>query len=483
MLGALEFSNTFRGILWAFARFFLGIADYCYDILKVMMSIRMDNLMWFWNIYILLILLTGMFIAVRFLFLWLKSIYDDRVFEKIKGANVFVRIGMIAFILSANPVFMPLAFNAMSDLTKKFPELITNENVKMSQVILDASISGFKLFNAKGQLISNQDITKQKQTIINQAKEGGEDMPSDIEKVDTSTKNVVGLNMYDVIQDKINARKFHNAESYYFFQDLNGILIALVMGGICSVLMIYISFQVASRFISLLFKILLAPYAVSGLIDPEDNGTSTWFRLCVADLVGNFFQMLFLWLSLLATLWFDKAGLIKAIFFLACLIGILSAPQGVAQLLGSDIGASAGMQGMRQGMQFLSTGIGGFKLGTHALKQALHIAGGTTRTTSQLAMYTAARMLGMESLNPSQPMMDRTQPSIFNGGKSDLHSGSDGSIRQNSPFKMKEGSPADRISNFYKDSRFGQSRLGGMAGDFAKHHIKKGGELIHRYKK
>ena len=88
------------------------------------------------------------------------------------------------------------------------------------------------------------------------------------------------------------------------------------------------------------------------MIDPNDNGTSVWFKLCIADILGNFFQMLFLWLSLMATVWFDKAGLVKAVFFIACLMGILNAPQGVAQLLGSDIGASSGMQGIRLAFKF-----------------------------------------------------------------------------------------------------------------------------------
>lgn len=455
MLGALELTNAFRGILWSFAKFFLGLADYCYEILRQMMNLKMEDLSWFWTIYVVLMVFTGLFIIVRLVFIWLKSIYDEQAKERINGANLFVRIAMVVFILSSVPVVMPLAFNTMAGLTEKMPNLLVGNDVKISQVIVDASINGFKITNTRGEIINNNDISNEKREIIEQAKQGGEDVPEDIENVDTSATNINNVNLFDIVKDNINARKNHDAKSYFFFQDIVGILLALALGGICSVLLIYIAFQVGMRFASLLFKIFLAPYALSGLVDPADNGTTTWFKLCTADILGNFFQMLFLWLSLLLTIWFNKAGLVKAIFFLACIMGILYAPQGVAQLLGSDIGASSGMQSLRQGLQFLNAAVGGFKLGGKGLLIASKGAR-ATKNMGQAGLYGAARLTGLQSLR--------------NGNTTSSSSSSDekGSS-SNSGISTKENSLASKIQKSFRSASSGNSlmskglKLGGKA--------------------
>ncbi|QRG86934.1 hypothetical protein [Bulleidia sp. zg-1006] len=468
----LEATNFFRGILWSITKACLGICDYCYGMLKTMMGLKMENLEWFWKMYQFLVLLVILFVLARLLFMYLKSTYDETVFQRISGLGMSARVVMIAFILSATPILMPLAFNSMTTLTTKLPSLITNGNdVTISQVITDASLNGFA---KEGSATS---ITKQKVDIVNNMKEkGGEEIPTDLPSVDDSNKKY--LNIYKLATNNINARQKHNAESYYFFNDIVGIILALIMGGICAVLILYISFQVAQRYISLLYKILLTPYAVSGLINPTDNGTSTWFKLCIADILGNFFQMLFVWLSLVATAMFDQYGLVKAIFFIASLIGILNAPQGIAQILGSDIGATSGMQGIRQAMQFGTAALAGTKLATAGVKYAGGKVGSVAGTTVAVGSYAGARALGMDLLQSEPSEMESRIGATPLRSDSYSNPGGQSSPRASSQ-TWKVGSKGQFLSNTYRTSGFGQSMVGGMVRNFVNSQISKGNAILH----
>lgn len=490
-MGTLEVTNFFRGFLWYFTRAFLGVCDYCYGILKSMMGLNMENMGWFWGMYQFLIILVVLFVLARLLFMYLKSTYDETVFQRISGLGMSARVVMIAFILSAVPILMPLAFNSMAELTTKLPDLIANgSDVTISQVITDASLNGF---SKEG---SASSIAKQKIEIINDMNtKGGEEIPTELPILNDTVKD--NLNIYELAANNINARQEHNAESYYFFNDIVGIILALIMGGICAVLMLYISFQVAQRYISLLYKILLTPYAVSGLIDPNDNGTSTWFKLCIADILGNFFQMLFLWLSLVATATFDQYGLVKAIFFIACLIGILNAPQGVAQLLGSDIGAASGMQGIRQAMQFGSAAWAGTKIAGAGISYAGKKAATGVGTAVAVGSYGGARALGMDRPQSSPSDMESmTGATPSGGGGSSGHSsnpsnsipGSSGSSLGITPSRSfsptwKVGSKGQFLSNAFKTSGFGQSFVGGMVRNFGNSQISKGNAILQGFKK
>ena len=404
----------------------------------------------------------------------------------------------------------------MTELTTKFPKLISNKKITISQVITNAASNGF---TTRG---TNESIIQQKADTVEEMKTiGGEELPKNLPQINEQTKTE--LNIYEIVKNNINARKEHNAESYYFFNDIVGIIVALFMGGVTAVLMLYISFQVAQRFISLLFKILLTPYAVSGLIDPNDNGTSVWFKLCIADILGNFFQMLFLWLSLMATVWFDKAGLVKAVFFIACLMGILNAPQGVAQLLGSDIGASSGMQGIRQAMQFGGMALAGMKTVKSGLKMAKKVGHGMG-SASAIGTYGVARAMGLDrsqigNLAPKDDGVSgggsgsssddsgssssssnisstgsSSSSSLNNAealGEASLLSGSDGSASGSedsssssssaTPMSSlwKDGSRGQRISNRFNNSHLGQSKVGGMVRKIVNRQIKNGHDILH----
>jgi len=160
--------------------------------------------------------------------------------------------------------------------------------------------------------------------------------------------------------------------------------------------LIYVALQIASRTISLLFKVLLAPYALSGMVDPKDQSTATWFKLCIADLLGNFFQMALIWMVLFTCANIQLTGLTKGIFFIGALFAIMNAPTGVAQIIGSDIGTSSGIQSLAQ----LKAFSGALRSGGAAGIAMAGAAGGTMLTTGAGAVYGIGRLKGNPSMNP-----------------------------------------------------------------------------------
>jgi hypothetical protein len=158
------------------------------------------------------------------------------------------------------------------------------------------------------------------------------------------------------------------------------------------------------------------------MVDPKDTSTATWFKLCMADLLGNFFQMALIWMVLLTCANIQLTGLTKGIFFIGALFAIMNAPTGVAQIIGSDIGTSSGIQSLAQ----LKAFSGALRSGGTAGIAMAGAAAGTMVTAGAGAVYGIGRMKGNASSNPLMQGINALAGGRTGGGSSNTSSGGNG---------------------------------------------------------
>ena len=146
---------------------------------------------------------------------------------------------------------------------------------------------------------------------------------------------------------------------------------------------VFIGIQIAQRMIGLLLKVVIAPFALSGLINPEDNTFSVWRRLVEADFLTNFFQIVLVMIVMISASLVPVGAIAKCIFFIGALLAVMNAPAGVAQLLGGDVGVGTAFQQMQSLMM---------------LSQGASMAGQALQTAGAAGMYLGGRSLGGRSL-------------------------------------------------------------------------------------
>ncbi len=366
------FNDTIRSIMWDILHVILWLMNSTYDIMQKLFGLNLNNFSWIWSWFTALSALLVLFIFIRLILMYMKTMWDDEAVERIDGFSILKRMVGIGFIMLLIPAGLPALSSMSADLTTKFPSMVNMSNTDPSDVILGAGLTDMSVSIDDA---SNADTVAQ-------------------------LKADVGLSSEDSLlnyftRDNINEKNSEN--KYKYFPDGGNLLLTGVLGGMAVYCFVFVAVQIASRAISLLFKIILAPYALSGLVDAKDTGTSTWFKLCVADILGNFFQMALVWLVLYACATVQLDALSKGIFFIGALFTIMHAPAGVAQLIGSDIGTSAGIQSLAQ----LKAFGGALKTGVAAGGAMLGAAGGAALTQASGAIYGIGRMRGGASMNPN----------------------------------------------------------------------------------
>ncbi|MDD6727250.1 MAG: hypothetical protein PUE16_07945, partial [Lactimicrobium massiliense] len=192
-----------------------------------------------------------------------------------------------------------------------------------------------------------------------------------------------------------------DGNEYKYIPNTENLAWIMLLGAITSYVMLFVGIQIVTRLVGLFLKIVLAPYALSGLVDPNDNAPSLWFRLCMSDFLTSFFQMVSIWIAMaIATHIPDGInGIGKGIIFIGALFSIMTAPGGIAQLLGGDTGAQTGMQLMQQAVA-LGQGTQITMAGINTAVGAAAALGSKVKTAGAAGFYSAGRMLGARSLNP-----------------------------------------------------------------------------------
>ena len=353
-----------RWVLWILCRFVLIVTDGIFDIVTSFYKINLYDFKWIWKVYWAFAGVMALFVGARIVVMFFRNMYENDE-GKFAGTTIFTRIVCMFLMLTFVPVGLPV----LSEIASEATRIITVDDTKPSDILIEAGLASF---------------------------EG--DLNSSI-----SLGLADGQHAIDVItQDTINDKNDDN-KTYKYFNNLENILLIAVLSGMCVYAFISLAIQIIQRMIGLLLKIAMAPYSISGLVDPADNSASMWARLVLADILTQIFQILLLWIvmyfatNLPST--FNLLG--KGLAFIGAVFAIIIAPSGIAQLLGGDIGAQSGMQ-MMQHFQALS---GAVRLGTGIAKTGLELGGGLAISGAKNVIaggtYGVGRLMGGRTLNPN----------------------------------------------------------------------------------
>ncbi len=379
-------SNAFRSVLWAITRFALVVCDSIYSVIVQFTGLKVGDFAIVWDFYKIVVAATGMFLLARIVIILIKSFWDDNTIQKITGPELVNRILAVALVLSLVPVIMPLLSDFTAASATAIPTIVTDtEDIKPSDILVEAGLSDFS-----NELSSTLTL----------------ELAAGQHAIDVITVSTINNTTGDV---------------YDYFPEIENIILTLVLAIMCAYCYVYIAIQIIQRLVGLLLKIIIAPYPLSGIIDPNDNAPSLWFRLCISDFLAAYFQMMTLWLAMaVATSLPDSfSGIAKGLAFIGAIFSIMIAPSGIAQLLGNDTGAQAGMQMMQSAMMLFHSAQTALSLSGSALRTAstvVRATGNAATNVGATGIYSIGRRLGGRSMNPTDVNTPTTTLSGGTGG-------------------------------------------------------------------
>ena len=367
--------SEFRSIIWIFLGLVLKVVDYIYSIILQFFSLNINQFPWIWTFFKIIFAALAFFILMRIAIMFFKSAMGDTErIDKLSGGMLFQRVLAILITLSFIPILMPALNTFVAESAKALPQIAVTSEVTPSDIIIEAGSANLK-DNKLGETDTGIKL------------ESGEHY---IDKINVSNE---GINEKD-------------GGDYKYFKDTSSLVLSLILGGMCVYVFLQVAIQVIQRFVGILLKMVLAPYALSGLVDPDDQAAPMWFKLCFSDYLGIYFQMATIWIAMLfaTNLPNNFSGLAKGLAFIGALFSIIIAPSGVAQLIGADVGSQSGLQMMQQAQMLM----GAVGTGLNIAKPVVGIAGVGALATAEVgktgmagAIYAVGRMMGARSLNPT----------------------------------------------------------------------------------
>lgn len=329
-----------RSILWGICKICFTLMDFVYEVLKDLAKLDLGDFDFIWKWWKGICVFLTFFILIRVILQYFKATLDEDLLEKYDPGVTIKRLAVIAFLVLMMPIIMDGFSGLASEATSDIGGIISDVDVetKPSAVILSAGYS-------------NGDS-------------------SSTEKLDFKNVDINEIN--------------DQTDDYALYPELFDLVFAFVTSVIACVIFVFVGIQIAQRIVGLLLKILISPFALSGVIDPGDNTFSIWTKLCVADFLTTFFQILLVMLVITISSIVPLSNPIaKTLFFIGSLMAVMNAPSGIAQLLGGDVGVGTAYQQV-QSLMMLGTGV--------------QMAGSALSFGAAGGFYGAGRWLGGRSL-------------------------------------------------------------------------------------
>lgn len=318
------------------------IMDFCYNIIMEIVSLNLYNFGFIWSWWRGLLGFMFLFIVARLSFMYFKAMYDEDTLEKANPQGIIIRLFVIGFVLLLLPVILEGLSAMTSGLTSNLASIIG----------VDGATKPSLLF----------------------LKGGG--VPAGLSASDIDINQKVG-------------------EAFKYFPTTVELFFVLITSALGAMMFLFIGLQITQRLFSMMLKVLISPYAVSGIVVENDGTFDTWWKLFVADFLTAFFQVMLIYLIFTGINFVENLSPVaKMIFFMGGLFTIMNAPQGVAQLLGGDIGTATAFQQM-QSMQMLGNGI---NFAGHMATTAAAGAGTLATGVGAAGVYTAGRIMGGASM-------------------------------------------------------------------------------------
>ena len=333
MTGANILQDGLRSVLWLFCQFALWLMDLCYSIINDLATLNLGDFQFIWSWFRGVSALLFFFLTIRMFIYYVKATLEEDKLQRIDPLDFLQRIAYVSAIL----LMLPMMLGMFSTLTAN-------------------------LVGSIGTLSGIDESATVPSKIVAAAGYNGDIANFDYETIDINEKE----------------------NGHYVQFSNNADIVFLTFSAIIScVVFVFIGIQISQRMIGLLLKIVIAPFALSGLVDPEDNTFDLWRKLVEADFLTSFFQIVLVMIVMISSSLVPIGAIAKCIFFIGALMAVMNAPAGVAQLLGGDVGVGTAFQQM-QSLMMLSNGV---QLAGHAIGNA-----------GAAATYLGGRAMGGTSL-------------------------------------------------------------------------------------
>ena len=331
------FEDLFRWLIWILLKFMLFICDQLYSAVKSIAYFDMMSDASVWTYYEgFMAAFLVFFIVFRVAKRYLKSLVDEEEAERFRPDNLLLKIASIGFLIVIVPFLLKSFGNLLSQLIDKIEVIFSVNSNDFSSVLISSADIGAGTYNE----IKGWDINE---------KIGGD---------------------------------------YVHIPDLNAFLCLFIATVFSFYLMMLIGIQLGGRLLSMMMKLIIAPYSFSSIIDEKNDSFTTWWHLFIADFMATYIQMLLLLVGTTLIMGFNfnagnafTSGLAKDIALIGALFGVLNAPNGISQIIGTDIGVSSALQSLQTTM--MATNITQ-SAGSFITNAATYAAAGATYGTGRL---------------------------------------------------------------------------------------------------
>ena len=83
-------------------------------------------------------------------------------------------------------------------------------------------------------------------------------------------------------------------DSYKYLNSMTDFLCIFISTVFSSFIMVIIAIQIGSRILSMIMKLILAPWTISSLVEDKADIFHSWCKLFLADFMANYLQLLLL---------------------------------------------------------------------------------------------------------------------------------------------------------------------------------------------
>lgn len=460
----MDIAELIRSIIWGLMLCILNIIDVLWSAAKLICGLDFSGkgLSWIWNWFVYIELFFVLFIVFRIIKVVFKAFTDEEYMQKLNPGQWLIKLACAVVIMSAVPFCMKEMTGFVNSLVSNIAYFTDDTNLynsqKISTLLVDCSSVDLSTNNINATiktmkdyineqveettklvtvsketfrgLVKNYDastITELVPSITN--KKGSELTESQINKVYkaylkkinqsvesefygtywyTGDVNDIDINSGDengnILEKFADTVTFGLAGAvdkvYYMYPSWSSLFFGLITIIAVAFIFIPILIQMAQRVVSMVIKLFLAPYAISGLVDPENQTYATWCKYMIADLISNFFQLysMMILFAFIGSSSLDAAlksttvvgTIAKIALIIGGLLAVYSAPSGVAAIIGGSemsaantlnqvqsllmfgavgagVGVAGGALGIAGGMKILGAGAGIARKGANLL--------------------------------------------------------------------------------------------------------------------
>ena len=239
------FVDIFRQLLWWLISAMFFVLDTMFDVCKSLAGYNLmaDPKVWsyyegFTGAFL------GFFIVFRLIKRYLRAITEEEEMNRIDPVGIILKIGAAGFVIALAPFIL----KTIGLLTK-----LLVDNIESIMGSGSTSYSGFFL------------------SCIG---------------VDPS----VSFTTIDL--DGINTKLADG--TYRYLNSMTDFLCIFISTVFSSFIMVVIAIQIGSRMLSMIMKMILAPWSISSLVEDKPDQFYSWCKLFLADFMANYLQLMLL---------------------------------------------------------------------------------------------------------------------------------------------------------------------------------------------